>query len=115
MDTIAVHQSIAPCPHVQPLTEKEIFERRRRLFIGGSDSASMFSQGWGCHRALIYKKRGAEPDFKRTEREERILERGTRLEDTVAHLFAEETGLAIRRNASRIACPSCGAKQYIRK
>lgn len=75
----------------------------RALGIGGSESASLFNAGWGCERRLVMEKRGQQPDYQRTKREEEILERGNELEDIVADKFVRETGLKVRRQPSQVS------------
>lgn len=67
-------------------------ERRRGL--GGSDMQHVFAEApYGCPRRLYYDKIGEPQDF--PENETAVMQRGTRLEDLVAELYAEETGRTI--------------------
>ena len=92
--------------HIETLPEgtdrAEWLERRRR-FIGGSDSAAMFNEGYGCTRRLVYDKRGTPIDFPRTQQEIETMQRGTELEELVAFKFQTETGLKIRKSATRVS------------
>ena len=71
--------------------------------IGGSDVASLFNEGYGCERRLAYEKRRIEPDYKRPESEQDLLDSGNWLEDIVAQRFSFKTGLQVRRQPSRVA------------
>jgi predicted phage-related endonuclease len=84
-------------------TGSPAWHAERALGIGGSESASLFNVGYGCERRLLMEKRGIEPDYHRTPREEAVLERGTELEDIIADKFARETGLKVRRQPSRVS------------
>ena len=77
------------------------WHNERALGIGGSESASLFNEGYGCNRNLIMVKRGVEPDYKHTEATERLFKRGNFMEHIVAEAFTEETGLKVRRQPSR--------------
>jgi predicted phage-related endonuclease len=89
-------------PEDQP-TEREQWLAARKQFIGGSDSAAMFNEGYGCCRRLVYDKRGTPIDYPRTPAEIETLQRGTDLEEMVAFKFQQESGLKIRRMGTRIS------------
>jgi predicted phage-related endonuclease len=46
--------------------EHEHWLAERKKGIGGSDAASILSEGYGCPRALFYDKAGVEPDYQHT-------------------------------------------------
>lgn len=75
----------------------------RRQGIGGSECAAVFSEGWGCARSLWYEKTDTPRDFERTDRELRILRRGTLMEEVVAQEYAAVTGRKIRRRGTVIS------------
>lgn len=79
------------------------WHQERALGVGGSEASSLYSEGYGCYRKLILEKRGIAPDYHRTEAEEKILRRGTKMEDLVANEFADETGFKIRRQPARVS------------
>lgn len=66
--------------------------------IGGSDIHHVFNlEPYGCARQLVYEKRGHAPDH--PFHGNNATERGTRLEDFAAEIYAEQTGRQIRRVA----------------
>src|SRR6185437_3777665 len=83
--------------------EREEFLSARLLGIGGSDAAAVFNEGWSCARACAYEKLETPEDFPRTERENRILRRGTLMEELVADEYAHVTGRKIRRMPTRVS------------
>jgi predicted phage-related endonuclease len=93
-------------PEVEPVAE-ESWEEKRRRYLGGSDSASMFADPrlpsfgqdgikYGCARRLIFQKRGVPPDFQHTTQELEMFERGHELEPIVAAKFRRENGLNLK-------------------
>lgn len=88
---------------IEPLSDKDQWLAARKKFIGGSDSAAMFNEGYGCCRRLVYDKRGTPIDYPRTPAEIETMQRGTDLEEMVAFKFQQETGLKIRRTGTRIS------------
>lgn len=68
-------------------SERTAFLENRRKFIGGSDSASMFNEGYGCFRRLVMDKRGVKDDYGHSDRTQRLFERGNDLENTIAEKF----------------------------
>ena len=63
--------------------------------VGGSELHHLFSlEPWGCRRRLGYKKLRVTPDFPEVETPD--MQRGSRLEPTVAALYCEQTGRQIR-------------------
>ncbi len=83
---------IAPAPPDQRADWKAL----RKKFVGGSDSASMFNEGYGCKRRLWYDKTNVPPDYARSAQDQEVLERGTQLEDFVVFRFQQQTGLKVR-------------------
>lgn len=83
----------------KPPTERDKWLAARRLGIGSSDIASLFPEDtkYGCTRELVFEKRGTKPDFDRTENEQALLKRGTKLESLVAEEFSEKYGLKVRK------------------
>jgi predicted phage-related endonuclease len=79
-----------------PSAEREQWLEERRGYIGGSDCAALFNEGYGCTRRLVYDKRGTKPDFPRTLDQMETLQRGTELEELVVYKFQRETGLKVR-------------------
>ena len=78
------------------LAEREAWLAVRRRGLGGSDMHHVFSeQPYGCARRLWFDKRGTPADF--PEEETAVMQRGTRLEDLVADLYAERTGRTVER------------------
>lgn len=96
--------STLPILNTEPDKHEQWLEKRRQ-FIGGSDSASLFPEEskYGCDVRLFFDKQGKRPDYQRSQREEDILKRGHVWESVVANYFAEETGLKIRRQPARIS------------
>lgn len=95
---------------IPKISEREQFLANRRRFIGGSDAASMFNAGpYACHRALVWDKQGKQ-GIPPTPEEQRLFDRGNHLEPVVADLFVQDTGLRVRRQQSRMRCPSCGLR-----
>lgn len=88
---------------VSPEVEREQWLEQRKLGIGGSDAAAVFNEGYGCSRALAYDKSDTPPDFPRTERELRVMRRGTLMEELVADEFAYITGRKIRRMGTKVS------------
>lgn len=82
--------------------KREQFLEKRRLGVGGSDSPSLFPEDtkYGCPTRIWYEKRGQSPDYERTEKEKRILDRGNRFEDIISDLFSEEYGFKVRRQST---------------
>jgi predicted phage-related endonuclease len=77
--------------------------------IGGSDIAAVFNLGYGCARALVYEKRdNISPDH--PFHGNKATERGTRLEDFAAEIYAEQTGRQIRRVAGGLT--GVGKRDY---
>jgi hypothetical protein len=83
------------------LTKKPL--ERRRLFVGGSDSANLFPEDskYGCDVKMFFDKSGHKSDYPRSPKEENILKRGHIWESVVALYFQESTGLKIRRMGTR--------------
>ena len=81
----------------------ELWLEERRKGVGSSDTASLFNVGYGCATRLVYDKRNTPPDFQRTQKEKDVLELGSRLEELVADMFAERTGLKVRRQPARVS------------
>jgi putative phage-type endonuclease len=75
----------------------------RRKGIGGSDAASILSEGYGCPRALFYDKSGVEPDFQHSPETMGLFERGHSLEPLIARRFTKETGLVVRNMPTRVS------------
>jgi len=74
----------------------------RQLGIGGSDEHHVFSEPpYGCARRLWYDKRGVDQDY--PEDETAVMQRGTRLEDLVAELYAERTGRTVERRGTIVS------------
>lgn len=74
----------------QTTPEREAWLATRRLGVGGSDAASLFSEGWGCRRRLWYDKTGTPEDFPREEN--KLMAMGKILEAYFAEEYAKETG-----------------------
>lgn len=79
-----------------PQTREE-FLAERRTGIGSSDAAALFSIGWGCHRRLVYQKRGTPPDYE--DADKYVFRRGNALEPIVAQEYANDTGRALSTTA----------------
>jgi predicted phage-related endonuclease len=88
---------------IEPLTEREQWLEGRKQYIGGSECAAMFNEGFGCCRRLVYEKRGTPIDYPRTPTEIQTLQRGNDLEEITAYKFAQESGLKIQKHATRIS------------
>lgn len=90
---------------VTPQQLSDDWLEKRRLFIGGSDSPSLFPEDskYGCDVRLFFDKSGRTPDYPRTMKEDQILRRGQIWESVVALYFQESTGLKIRRIGSRVS------------
>jgi predicted phage-related endonuclease len=88
---------------VQIDSERQEFLEARKLGIGGSDCAAVFNEGYGCSRALWYDKTDTPRDFERTDRELRILRRGTLMEEVVADEYSAVTGRKIRRLGTKVS------------
>lgn len=74
----------------------------RRTGIGGSDVDSVFSEPpYGCARRLWLEKRGVAQDY--PEPPSAVMQRGKKLEDLVADLYAEKTGRALKRRDSLVS------------
>ena len=74
----------------------------RRLGIGGSDEHHVWSEKpYGCARLLWYDKRAVPQDY--PEDETAVMQRGTRLEDLVAELYAERTGRTVERRGTIVS------------
>ncbi len=88
---------LAPKKEVPP--KRKAFLRARKGGLGSSDVSSLFPEDckYACPRRLVYDKRGVKPDFKRTESEEALLERGTVLEPIAADKFVKDYGFDIRK------------------
>jgi YqaJ-like viral recombinase domain len=99
-DQLVHLESAAPPP---VLSEREQWLKGRLAYIGGSDCAAMFNEGYGCARRLVYEKRGTPPDYPRTPAELETLQRGTDLEEMVAFKFQQETDFNIRRMSTRLS------------
>lgn len=84
-------------------THNQQWLEERRLGIGGSDVAAVFNEGYGCAAALYDDKTGKQPDYQRPDSEQRILERGTILEDAVADRYVRETGRKVRRMKTKVS------------
>lgn len=77
------------------------WHQERATGIGGSESAALFNEGYGCNRQLIMEKRGMPADYKHTRATELLFDRGNRMETIVAAAFVEETSLKVRNQPSR--------------
>ena len=90
---------------VTPQQLSDDWLEKRRQFIGGSDSASLFPEDskYGCPTRLFFDKTGKAPDYPRTQREDQILRRGQIWENVVAFYFQETTGLKVRRMGTRVS------------
>lgn len=70
----------------------------RRRGIGGSEIHHVFSEPpYGCARRLWLEKRGVQPDY--PQNETAVMQRGTRLEELVADLYAEHTGRLVEKRS----------------
>lgn len=94
---------MATLTQIEPLSERTQWLEGRKQYIGGSECASMFNEGYGCTRRLVYEKRSIPIDYPRTPAEMQTLRRGQDLEEMVAFKFQEETGLRIRRMGTRVS------------
>jgi hypothetical protein len=116
MSTSIISSSSAVPMSPSMATELEQWLSERKRGIGGSEAAAIFNEGWGCHRRLVYDKRDVVPDYLRSEKEERILQRGTDLEDIVAQKFQRDirirlgydpddaaSGPRVRRQAAKVS------------
>lgn len=81
----------------------ELWLEERRKGVGSSDTASLFNVGYGCTTRLVYDKRNTPPDFQRTQKERDLLDLGKNMEELVADMFSERTGLKIRRQPARVS------------
>ena len=83
----------------KPTPQRKAFLAARVGGIGSSDVAHLFPEEttYGCKRKLVYDKRGVKPDFKRTEQEEALLERGQMLEPIAAQKFIKEYQFELRK------------------
>jgi len=80
------------------LTKSPKWHADRATAIGGSDAHHLLGlEPYGCCRRLHYEKAGVEADF--PEAVNFHMERGTRLEDVAADVYAEETGRTLRKIA----------------
>ena len=73
---------------------RESFLADRQTCIGGSDAASLFSEGYGCLRRLFYSKRGVPQDFSIDDLP--VIRRGQKLERVAAEEFSIQSGRAIQ-------------------
>src|ERR1051325_2838672 len=80
---------------------RNLWLEQRRMGIGSSDTASLFSEAskYGCTRRLVFDKRGVPIDFERPEPDQAVFERGHVLEPIIAKKFSERYGLKMRRKA----------------
>ena len=69
---------------------RTVFLAERKKGIGGSDTASLFNEGYGCKRRLTYDKRDEPADFPRQDNDAMAL--GRFLEPYFAKKYAEKTG-----------------------
>lgn len=83
--------------------ERETWLQARKRFVGGSDSAALFNEGYGCTRRLVYDKRDVPIDFPRTPQENEAMQRGNDLEELAALKFQEMSGLKIRRMGTQVS------------
>ena len=79
------------------MTEREKFLAERKTGIGGSDTASLFSIGYGCQRRLWYDKTGVAEDHPREETKAMSL--GKLMEPWFAAEYAKETGNEVTSEA----------------
>jgi hypothetical protein len=99
-ETNLTTQPLAP-PFDPVEAGRELWLEERRKGIGSSDASSLFNDGWGCARRLVYDKRNTPVDYQHTPEQLRIFERGNRLEEHVAQEFTSTTGFKTRRQPSR--------------
>jgi predicted phage-related endonuclease len=79
-----------------PQQAQERMASEHNTGIGGSQVASVFNlPPYGCTRSLVMQKRGVQPDH--PFHGNKATERGSRLEDFAAEIYAEQTGRSIRR------------------
>lgn len=84
------------------MTDRIAWLAERRKGLGGSDIQHIFNEEpYGCARRLFYDKRDEPKDF--PEEETAIMQRGTRLEDLVAELYAERTGRTVEKRGSIVS------------
>lgn len=76
--------------------EEAKFRKDRRKGIGGSDWGQTEELGGRCTRALIYEKRGVEPDFPIDVVKQGYFDRGHALEPVIADLAEKELGIKLR-------------------
>lgn len=82
---------------ISQIDERSAWLETRRKFIGGSDCASMFNAGYGCHRRLVMDKRGVPDDYGHQQKTLDLFERGHELEDIIADKFLRSANKILER------------------